>query len=282
MRTILLFFTLLGLKAGIRVVVFSSKIFMPIIKKTDLYKVTISNIKIAFPDKNNAFQLNLVNKSICNSLASFYETLYIWSRGPTASEQHIKKIKNRYLFDFHRQQPQLFFSFHNRSIDFLLSWIITKKPCFTMYTKFKNRLINDYVIKFRSFNNSSPVEASMSGVKQMLISLKENGTVNIASDQVPQDGMGQFSTFFSQKCYSTNIVSTLSKKIKINPILIYLSKGDVGYEIVLKSTTSEILGVDGANIMNQMFEHEILNKPEEYAWEYKKYRKVKENINIYK
>ena len=36
MRTILLFFTLLGLKTGIRVVVFLSKIFMPIIKKTDL------------------------------------------------------------------------------------------------------------------------------------------------------------------------------------------------------------------------------------------------------
>ena len=41
-----------------------------------------------------------------------------------------------------------------------------------MYTKFKNRFINDYVVKFRSFNHSS-VEANLSGVKQMLISLKE-------------------------------------------------------------------------------------------------------------
>ena len=115
MRTILLFFTLLGLKTGIRVVVFLSKIFMPIIKKTDLYKVTISNIKIAFSERNHSFHSNLANESICNSLASFYETLYVWSRGPETSEQHIKKIKNRYLFDFNRQQPQLLFSFHNRS-----------------------------------------------------------------------------------------------------------------------------------------------------------------------
>ena len=282
MRTILLFFTLLGLKAGTRVVVFLSKIFMPIIKKTDLHKVTISNIKIAFSERNHSFHSNLANESICNSLASFYETLYVWSRGPETSEQHIKKIKNRYLFDFNRQQPQLLFSFHNRSIDFLLSWIITKKPCFTMYTKFKNRFINDYVVKFRSFNHSSPVEANLSGVKKMLIHLKENGTVNIAADQVPKDGLGQYSTFFGQKCYSTNIVSTLSKRININPTLIFLSKGEVGYEIVFKSTSSDILGVDGANIMHQIFEHEILNKPEEYAWEYKKYRKVKENSNIYK
>ena len=282
MRTILLFFTLLGLNVGAKAVVFLSQIFMPIIKKTDLYKVTISNIKIAFPDRNHSFQSNLANKSVCNSLASFYETLYVWSRGPEASEQHVKKIKNRYLFDFKRQQPQLLFSFHNRSIDFLLSWIIVKKPCFTMYTKFKNRLINDYVIKFRSFNNSSPVEANMRGVKQMLISLKENGTVNIAADQVPQDGMGQFSTFFGQKCYSTTIVSTLSKRININPTLIFLSQGGIGYEIIFKSTTSDIFGVDGANIMHQIFEHEILNKPEEYAWEYKKYRKVEENSTIYK
>ena len=77
-------------------------------------------------------------------------------------------------------------------------------------------------------------------------------------------------------------VSTLSKKININQTLIFLSKGEVGYEVVFKSTTSDILGVDGANVMHQIFEHEILNKPEEYAWEYKKYRKVKENSNIYK
>ena len=93
-----------------------------------------------------------------------------------------------------------------------------------MYTKFKNRFINDYVVKFRSFNHSSPVEANLSGVKQMLIHLKENGTVNIAADQVPKDGLGQFSTFLVKNAIQLILFQHYQKRININPTLIFYQK----------------------------------------------------------
>jgi lauroyl/myristoyl acyltransferase len=34
--------------------------------------------------------------------------------------------------------------------------------------------------------------------------------------------------------------------------------------------------------MNKIFEESILIRPEEYSWEYKKFRKIPENKNLYK
>jgi lauroyl/myristoyl acyltransferase len=53
--------------------------------------------------------------------------------------------------------------------------------------------------------------------------------------------------------------------------------------MTFQKPNEKIYSNSGVDIMNQEMESEILKRPEEYSWEYKKFRKLsKEPTDIYK
>ena len=225
----------------------------------------------------------LTSESCKETLISFFESLYSWGRGSQKTSFHVNKIVDRYLYTQETvNNPRLCFSFHNRSIDFMLSWLIVQSQSTVMYKPFKLKLFDEFVKKHRSYKNSLPVEASIGGVRQMLIDIKSNKSIILASDQVPQRKLGIESYFFGRKCYSTTIVSSLSKKMNNLPIMAYLTKPNKSiYSIVFTQSSPQIKLDDGHKYMNQLFEAEISKNPKEYSWEYKKFRRIEENKDLY-
>ena len=164
----------------------------------------------------------------------------------------------------------------------MLSWLIVQSQSTVMYKPFKLKLFDEFVKKHRSYKNSLPVEASIRGVRQMLIDIKSNKTITLASDQVPQRKLGIESYFFGKKCYSTTIVSSLAKKMNNLPIMVYVTKPNKSiYSIVFAQPSPQIKLDDGHKYMNQLFEAEISKNPKEYSWEYKKFRRIEENKDLY-
>ena len=177
--------------------------FIPIsiLKFSPPFKVTRKNLSIAFPNLGEQ-ELNLLAKeSYKETLKSFYETLYTWSRSSEKIISQTKKINNRFLFEASNQKDGLIiFALHNRSIDFMLRWISSQRSHTSLYKKIKLKPINRFVKKFREEGNCKMVEAGIGGVKSILNSLEDNRMTCMASDQVPADGLGTYSTFFSHEC----------------------------------------------------------------------------------
>ena len=116
----------------------------------------------------------------------------------------------------------------------------------------------------------------------MLMDIKSNKTIALASDQVPQRKLGIESYFFGKKCYSTTIVSSLAKKMNNLPIMVYVTKPNKSiYSIVFAQSSPQIKLDDGHRYMNKLFEAEISKNPKEYSWEYKKFRRIEENKDLY-
>ena len=234
-----------------------------------------------FKSKNDIEKLT--NESCRETLVSFFESANSWGHGPKNTSFHVNKVVNRYLYSQETKlNPRLCFSFHNRSIDFLLSWLLVQSESTTMYKPIKVQSFDKFVKKHRSYNNSSPVEASLKGVRQMLKDIRSNKTINVASDQVPQRNLGTESYFFGRKCYSTTIVSSLAKKMNNLPIMVHVTKPNkLMYSIVFTLSSPLIKLDDGHKYMNQLFEAEISKNPKEYSWEYKKFRRIEENKDLY-
>ena len=164
----------------------------------------------------------------------------------------------------------------------MLSWLLVQSESTTMYKPIKFQSFDEFVKKHRSYNNSLPVEASLKGVRQMLKDIRSNKTINVASDQVPQRKLGTESYFFGRKCYSTTIVSSLAKKMNNLPIMVHVSKPNKSiYSIVFAQSSPQIKLDDGHIYMNKLFEAEISKNPKEYSWEYKKFRRIEENKDLY-
>ena len=127
------------------------------------------------------------------------------------------------------------------------------------------------------------VEVGIGGVKTVLNSLENNQMICMASDQVPADGLGTYSTFFGHECYSFSLAPKLARKSKKQILLTYLSyEKDIGHIINFKEPDDAIYSKNGIDIMNREMEEEIKKSPKQYSWEYKKFRKLsKEPRDIY-
>ena len=284
MKTLLYVLTISGLTIGTKLIEIAYNLGLRfLIRRTNFYKISKANISTVFTNKSKNEIDKLANESCKETLISFFESLYSWSRGPQKTSFHANKVVDRYLYTQEIvNNPRLCFSFHNRSIDFLLSWLVVQSQSTVMYKPFKLKLFDEFVKKHRSYNNSLPVEASIRGVRQMLIDIKSSKTIALASDQVPQRKLGTESYFFGKKCYSTTIVSSLAKKMNNLPIMVYVTKPNKSiYSIVFVQSSPQIKLDDGHKYMNQLFEAEISKNPKEYSWEYKKFRRIEENKGLY-
>ena len=284
MKTLLYVLTISGLTVGTKFIELAYKLGLGIlIRSTNLYKITKANLSVVFINKSKNEIEKLTDESCRETLVSFFESAYSWGHGPQNASFHVNKVVNRYLYSQEtKHNPRLCFSFHNRSIDFLLSWLLVQSESTTMYKPIKIQSFDEFVKKHRSYNNSLPVKASLKGVRQMLKDIKSNKTINVASDQVPQRKLGTESYFFGRKCYSTTIVSSLAKKMNNLPIMVHVTKPNkLMYSIVFTLSSPLIKLDDGHKYMNQLFEAEISKNPKEYSWEYKKFRRIEENKDLY-
>ena len=249
------------------------------------FRVTKKNLSIAFSDLAEHELDLLAKESYKETLKSFYETLYTWSRSSIKIVQETKKINNRFLFNNSEQENGLIiFSLHNRSIDFMLRWISSQRVHTSLYKKIKLKPIDNFVKKFRQEGNCKMVETGIGGVKTILTSLENNQMTCMASDQVPANGLGVYSTFFGHECYSFSLAPKLAKKSNKQIIMSYLSyEKDIGHIINFKKPRADIYTNNGVDVMNKEMENEILKSPTEYSWEYKKFRKLsKEPRDVYK
>ena len=284
MKTLLYVLTISGLTVGTKLIEIAYNLGLKsLVSRTNFYKLSRANISAVFTNKSRNEIDKLTNESCKETLISFFESLYSWGRGPQKTSFNVNKVVDRYLFTQATvNNPRLCFSFHNRSIDFMLSWLIVQSRSTVMYKPFKLKHVDEFVKKHRSHNNSLPVEASIRGVRQILIDIKSNKTIALASDQVPQKKLGIESYFFGRKCYSTTIVSSLAKKMGNLPIMVYVTKPNKSiYSIVFTQSSPKIKLDEGHKYMNQLFEAEISKNPKEYSWEYKKFRRIEENKDLY-
>ena len=135
MKTLLYVLTISGLTIGTKLIEIAYNLGLRfLIRRTNFYKISKANITTVFTNKSKNEIDKLTNESCKETLISFFESLYSWGRGPQKTSFHVNKVVDRYLYTQETvNNPRLCFSFHNRSIDFLLSWLIVQSQSTVMY-----------------------------------------------------------------------------------------------------------------------------------------------------
>ena len=99
----------------------------------------------------------------------------------------------------------------------------------------------------------------------------------MASDQVPKKSNGIISSFFGVSALTVSLISTLSKKTKSpchSVVCLRQSRGQ-GFRIIFSEKINQLNDLDvqdGVNLMNRELEKCIMKAPEQYAWEYKRFK----------
>jgi len=270
MRLILFLFSILPLKPAKALIRQTIRIFPLTI--LDSYKTTLTNINICFKHLSVAEKELLARNSIIETICSLYETFYALSRSTKTISKNIKRIDNKYLLasNIRANNGLIISGIHNRSVDVALQWVNGQTPTVGLYKPPKIKLLDVYVKKHREQNNNKVFTTSFKGVKELFKAIKKNEIVIMASDQVPKDGMGEYAKFFNREAYTTTLITSLANKTSKPLIYIgLLGTRDNEIKIVFKDAPK----IKTVESMNSTMAEIIKINPQDYSWEYKRFKK---------
>ena len=246
-------------------------------KRSSMFKVTLINIKIAYPLLTIKEQNALAKSSFVESLTGAVETFRSWSRRSHTAHNKIFRITNQFLItqNILNNNGLIIVAVHSRSVDLLLKWINAKTNTTTLYKKINNKILDSFVRSQREADGNKVFETSISGVRQIYKALIANQVVCLAADQVPQDGMGEYIKLFNRDSYTTTLVPSLALKTKKPVIYVSLNLNlNKNLEVTIIDSNKDIY-IDSKHklSMNKDIEKLINISPSDYSWEYKRFKK---------
>lgn len=254
---------------------------------TEIVKISRININIAYSDKDRKATEAIVKKSVKQSIRSYYETLFCMSRNQNKLNRSIFKVENRYLYSqTNRDSGLILLSLHNRSVDFLLNQLTNQEDVTAIFKPIKIKIFSNYVRKNRQKSGSKVFETNFTGVKELYSALKRGKVIAMAADQVPGKGMGIYEDFFGKSVYSTNLIPSLHFKTKAPIVSVAMHSDNSTNHLYIRYGSKNTFKADmpyDAKAMNKDIEKIININPEDYNWEYKRFKKQQiEDKNLYK
>jgi KDO2-lipid IV(A) lauroyltransferase len=253
-------------------------------KTSSVYKLTMCNIKICFPDLSDAEKALLAKESFIETFLSGYETLQSWTRPIHISGKKIFRIENNYLISQNINKKGLaIIAIHNRSVDMLLKWINSKTNTTTLYKKVKIKYLDKFVRKQREENNNEVYETNINGVRKIFKAFIDNKVVCLAADQVPKRGMGEYIKFFNTDAYTTTLAASMVYKTKKPAVFICINSFENNrLGITIKPCNENIYNDSEYKLsVNKSIEDLIKINPKDYSWEYKRFRRSPSGIDPY-
>ncbi len=150
-----------------------------------------------------------------------------------------------------------------------------------MYRPQKDAKLNQFILDARQQAGSELAPTNRRGVMQLMKALKGlNGMVGILPDQVPQKGSGVFAPFFGVSAYTMTLAHQLALKTNAKVFVGSAFQIKKGYRVKIVPVEPDFYSDDeteSAASLNQTIESLIRLYPEQYQWEYKRFKLQPDN-----
>ena len=237
------------------------------------------NLKLCFPNSSDQEIKVLTRKSLKETSRSLLESGKSWITFPKTGVANIIQIEGMKLVSesLSQEKGAILFTSHLGNIEVLISFLSENFKCTIPYTPAKINAVDELMKQARLLMGAEMVKADSGGVKSALKALNRGEVIIMASDQVPKKKSGIISNFFGTPALSVSLVSSLATRTDSpchSVSCIRLKKGK-GYKVIFSERIEKLntLGVpEGVNLMNTELEECIMKAPEQYAWEYKRFK----------
>ncbi|GAB2189699.1 lauroyl acyltransferase [Sessilibacter sp. MAH1] len=246
-------------------------------------KVTRENIGYAYPGLSSQEQLALSKQSVIESARTFTELAKIWTRDDVWLEKHFIEVENkeRFLQHVNDERGLIILGPHLGNWEVMGRCLGIFCPVVTAMYQPVQLPAMDAMIKSARSINMKMAPTDRRGVMQVMKALKNNETVGILPDQLPLDGGGEFADFFGKPALTMTLIRQLQQKTGAAVMMAFAKRIKGGYRIIFKEPHTDIYSEDPAVAvagLNKSVELCVNVVPEQYQWEYKRYRRQPEGL----
>jgi KDO2-lipid IV(A) lauroyltransferase len=149
-----------------------------------------------------------------------------------------------------------------------------------MYKPAKIPALDKFIFSTRKRVDVGLVPADRSGVESLYQLLNDKGVVAVLPDQEPGVKSGVFAPFFGHAALTGKLIGELANNTPAYLLCCYAKRLEDGsYGVVLKPANEDIRNADevaAAAALNRSIEECINDCPEQYQWNYKRFRRQPE------
>ncbi len=244
---------------------------------SDSKKIVRKNIQICFPNLAKPEQQDLIKKSLIETGKGLSESGFIWLRSFKDNAKHITKTTGSEHLN--SDQPIILLVPHFGCWEITGRVLSIETLTTFLYKPLRKAKQEALLIKNRQKQGLTMASADKKGVIKLQRAIKNKELIGILPDQDPGEEGSVLAPFFGTNARSMTLLVKLARKNNAKVLLTWalrLPKGK-GYELNLQPV--DILSEQGlieadVALMNQVIEDLIKTQPEQYLWNYKRFRSV--------
>lgn len=238
------------------------------------------NLTRCFPDLSRTQRERLLRDSLRHTAMTALEAFVIW-------RQPFEKIKSCKLetdgFELVEKQQKsgrglLLLAPHLGNWEVMGPIMPRRVEAITyMFQPSGMAAIDDLMIQGRSKDGVKLAPTNRKGVSQLLKALRAGEVVSILPDQVPDKGAGQVAPFFGHPAYTMTLVHKLIQRTQCDVLMIFAKRSPEGFVLTVRTPDPGISDANAAvslAALNNSVEACVREAPEQYQWEYKRFKKV--------
>ncbi len=252
-------------------------------------KTTETNLRIAYPHLNDQQREQLTKNSLKSQCMTYAESIKIWGSSTDYALTLIRKIHDEDIFfnAINARKGVIVVVPHFGTWELLNVWLNQHSSPVIMYKPSKQKDLDRFMLEARQRLKAQLVPTDESGVRAIFKHLKQGGLTVILPDHVPKESGGIYSPFYGQNALSSTLASKLASKTQCAVIGLSCRRTDQldGFEIFVNQLSQDILSKDiqvSVDSLNKEMEQMIDAAPEQYLWTYKRFRRMKNEVNYYK
>lgn len=247
--------------------------------RTKLRTITLINLSLCFPEWTDEQKNKIGKASLIETGKALTESFWLWKRPNQEVLDKLSIVSGEELLHAAQASTQglIVATPHLGSWEACCLPLVTDELVTCLYKPPRMTAIEPIIIAGRENMGSHITPLDPGGIKHVLKKLKQGCTVGILPDQEPDENNGHFAPLFSQSANTMTLLAKFASKTNSQVLFCFaqrLPKG-AGWQI---HYLPPVAGVDSndksiaTQALNTSVEQCILACPEQYMWNYKRFR----------
>lgn len=237
----------------------------------------VRNLEVCMPELDKKAIRKLAASSMRHWGKTLFETPVVWHRGQRAFK-YINQIQGVEYLDAAIEQGKgvIFVSPHLGNWELMGLWAGSKGSLTSLYQPPRRYNVDELLQAVRTKTGATLVPTNARGIAQLIKALKRGEFVGILPDMEPRPKGGIYAPFFGQPALTMTLIHSLVQRSGAVVILCFAQRIPGGFTLVMMPPGEDIASDDAETSiaeMNRTIERLVRLSPEQYQWEYKRFKR---------
>ncbi|WP_226663974.1 lysophospholipid acyltransferase family protein [Microbulbifer aggregans] len=251
---------------------------MAVATRGESLRVSRINLEHCYPAMDPARRNSLARQSVVNTAMTGFEVASLWRQPWSRAEDAIVRVRNQQLLTDGVEEGRgvLVLAPHIGNWEIFGQFLATVGPTTSLYAPPKIAALDPVIRSGRESTGAKLVPTNVRGVRALLKALKAGDIVGVLPDQEPDASGGDFAPFFGHPTLTMTLAYNLIQRTGCKVVFGFGKRVPEGFELVLLPAEQAIYSEEqkvSLAALNRGVEACIAEAPEQYQWEYKRFRR---------